>query len=189
MMRLKMRMLVSLAMFSSMAANAATTTYDVKAVENSIANGVGAGLATITLNFGDSFTVTASTNDLWSSGSLPRFSDANGLSGDRFATASDDSGQALGTKIGQSYPTYTTNGFTAYYGQLVGLIGNTYIALGTNYSGIAAESGQLKLFYWDENVSDNSGQISVSVTTVPEPESMGLFAAGLALVGLLRRRK
>jgi len=164
-------------------------TYSVDAYDNSIAQGLGSGVDTITLNAGDLFNISVSVDDLWSAGALPRFSTADGLNGNLYATATDDSGQAVGNLIGVDFGPYTTDGFTANYGQLVGRIGNTYIALGTSYSGVAAESGVLKLYYWDSNFGDNTGKIAVNVTTVPEPENAAMMFAGLAAIGLLARRK
>jgi len=164
-------------------------TYNVSAYDNSIAQGVASGLDTITLNAGDVFNISVSMDDLWSAGALPRFSTANGLNGDLYATATDDSGQAVGNLIGINYGPVTMDGFTANFGQLVGRIGSTYIALGTSYSGVAAESGVLKLYYWDSNFSDNAGRIAVNVTTVPEPGNAAMLFSGLAALGLLAKRK
>jgi len=164
-------------------------TYNVDAYDNSIAQGVGSGLDTITLNAGDVFNISVSVDDLWSAGALPRFSTADGLNGNLYATATDDSGEAVGTLIGINYGPVTMDGFTANFGQLVGRIGSTYIALGTSYSGVAAESGVLKLYYWDSNFGDNAGKIAVNVTTVPESENAAMLFAGLAAISLLAKRK
>lgn len=162
-------------------------TYTVDALANSVVGG--AGLSTITLAAGQSFSVLASVTDLWSSGPLPRWSNANGLTSTLLATGSDESGQATGTVIGQSFSTYTYDGFSAAYGQLVGQVGSQYFALGTNSSGTAASAGTLKLFYWDSNNGDNLNSIAVQVTAVPEPETFAMLLAGLGLIGTMVRRR
>ena len=103
-----------------------------------------------------------------------------------FATGSDDSGQSTGTQIGTNFGLY---GQFAY-GALVGQIGNGGLFLvGTNYQGVAAQAGALKLFYWDSNSSDNSGFVSASISAVPEPSSWALVALGLVIVGGTARRR
>ncbi len=183
---MKKLLLASALTLATMAAQA--TDYTVQAAANSSTGG--SGLPTITLLAGQSFTVSASVNDLWSAGALPRFSDANGLTGIRLATALDDSGMPVGTQIGTNFGMWTQNSFSAPYGALVGQIGNQYILLGTNFTGQAPVAGTLNLLYWDSNNGDNSGAIRVSVGVVPEPGSAMLFGAGmLVLLGALRRRQ
>jgi len=165
----------------------ASTVFGVKAYDDSWNGGAGAGLNTgITLTSGESFTVSVDPSDLWSAGALPRWSDANGLTHDIYATAGDDSGEAVGTHIGTNFGGYA--GF--YYGELVGQVGNgAYFAIGTSFSGVANASGALKLFYWDSNYADNSGSVAATVSTVPEPGSIALMLAGLGVVGGLGRRR
>lgn len=166
-------------------ANAAVFVVDAAANSSS----GGSPLASLTLAAGQAFTVSADTNDLWSAGPLPRYSDANGLTGDRFATASDDSGQPAGTLIGIDFGSYTQDGFTAPFGALVGRIGTTYTLLGTSFSGVASGSGMLELFYWDSNNGDNFGTITFDISAVPEPASWALMVAGFGLIGLTVRRR
>ena len=169
------------------------TNFDVYAQANS--SGGGTGLSTITLQAGQSFSVTVADDDLWSAGALPRWSNANGLVGDRFATGSDESGQAAGTLIGQGFGLYSgsTNGGALgqfAYGALVGQIDNgSLFQVGTNYQGVAAQAGALKLFYWDSNNGDNSGFVSASISAVPEPSTWALAALGLVIVGGTARRR
>lgn len=181
----------ALALMSSVAA-AQTGTFTVKAKENSSTSGV--GLATFNLMAGDMFTVSVDPNDLWNAGELPRWSNADGLTGDLFMTTTTDPevGQSVGTKIGQLFSNYTQGNLTAPFGTLVGQIDSgAYFKIGTSYSGTAASGGTLKLFYWDSNNYDNTGSIAATVTVVPEPETYALMLAGLGLVGItaLRRRK
>lgn len=134
---------------------------------------------------GESFGVTVDKNDLWSAGGLPRFSNADGLVGDLYAVAGDDSGGITpGTLIGQNWG---LNGSFAY-GELVGQIGSGPVfGVGTNFSGVAATTGELKLFYWDSSYGDNFG--SITATVVPEPANVALVALALGAFALTRRRK
>ena len=76
----------------------------------------------------------------------PAIADGSGLVGDRFATALDDSGQPVGTQIGQSFGLTNMLGFDAPYGSLVGRFADgTFQLLGANSSGPAAGSGELTL--------------------------------------------
>lgn len=167
--------------------SAQATSFTVDARSNSSTGGI--GLDTIALATGQSFAVLASATDLWSSGPLPRYSNANGLISDLTATGADESGLVAGTVIGQNWGSHTQNGFTAAYGQLVGLVGSQYFALDTSSGGTAASAGTLKLFYWDSNAGDNTGSIAVNVSAVPEPETFAMLLAGLGLIGLVKRRK
>jgi hypothetical protein len=169
------------------ALSAQAATFTVDAMGNSSSGG--SGLASIVLAAGQAFTVTASTDDLWSAGALPRWSDGDGLTYDRYATATDDSGQAVGTHIGTNFGPWTQNGHTAAYGTLVGEIGGQWISLGTNFNGVAPTAGTLNLYYWDSNNYDNEGRITFNVTAVPEPSTYLMMGAGLLMLGALRKRK
>ena len=178
--------LASVAMTSTPALAA---TFIVQAQANSSSGG--AGLGTINLAVGQAFTVSAGSNDLWSAGALPRFSDGNGLIADRFATPLDDSGQPTGTLIGTNFGTWTQNSFSAPYGALVGRIGANYVLIGTAFAGVAPSAGVLDLFYWDSNNGDNTGEIAVNVnalaTAVPESTTWMMMIAGFGIVGGLFR--
>lgn len=168
-------------------ANAVTFTVDAKADSAS-----GAGLNTaITLSAGESLSISVDPNDLWSAGALPRWSNANGLIANLYATGSDESGQAAGTLIGIDfglYPPLTLGTFSAPYGTLVGRIdGGAFFKAGTSYSGVADSSGVLRLFYWDENSGDNSGSVSVTVNVPEGGLTTMLLGMGLMALALVRR--
>jgi len=97
---------------------------------------------------------------------------------------------------GHANSTYTytsTNGlaYTFNIGELVGEIGNSgvYFAIGTDYSGVATSTGDLKLFFWDADAYNNSGSVSAHLSVVPEPANVALIAMGLGAFALSRRRK
>jgi hypothetical protein len=171
------------------AAQAATV--NVFALQNSSTGGVGAAAGLV--DAGDAFSITVDPLDLWSAGALPRWSNADGLTGPLLATGSDDSGAAAGTLIGQSFGLHSQGNLSAAFGTLVGRIGGgDYFVVGTSFNGIAAGSGMLELFYWDSNFADNTQFITATVNTsvVPLPAAAWLFIAGtLGMVGIARRRK
>ncbi len=149
-----------------------------------------AGATAVTLSAGEAFSVNVDANDLWNAGALPRWSNADGLTHDLFATGTDESGQPLGTLIGQDFGVYTTGDGSFAYGELVGRIGTgAYFAVGTSFSGVAASAGTLSLYYWDSYTGDNTGAVTAHVSVVPEPSSLALMLAGLGVVGGLARRR
>lgn len=150
------------------------------------------GLATVSLAAGQGFTVDVAATELWSAGELPRWSGANGLVGDLFATGTDKSGAAAGTLIGQGFGNLTMGNLSAPFGALVGQVGNgDFFLVGSNYAGQAATAGVLKLYYWDSSNADNVGSVlaSVNVSAVPEPGTYALMIGGLGMVGWLARRR
>ena len=177
---------VAAALLLAGAANAATTVV-VDAKADSYNSGAGTGLDTgIDLSAGESFSVTAAADDLWSAGALPRWSNANGLTGTLLATGTDESGEPAGTVIGQNFGLLGSFAF----GELVGQIGNgAYFGIGTNFNGTANASGDLKLFYWDTYTPDNTGTVAATISGVPEPTSVALMLAGLGIIGGLSRRR
>ncbi|NJS14663.1 MAG: PEPxxWA-CTERM sorting domain-containing protein [Sphingopyxis sp.] len=188
-MRMKhaLALVTAAAVMAPASASAAIVIVDAKA--NSSSGGVAksSGFSFLT---GQGFRVRSSTNDLWSAGALPRFSDGSGLTGNRNATVSDDSGVTPGTQIGASFGTHTQNGFTAPFGALVGRWADgTYQLLGANFTGAATGSGALDLYYWDSNSGDNSGQIAFNITAgIPEPATWAMLILGFGLVGGTMRR-
>ena len=95
-----------------------------------------------------------------------------------------------GTKIGDIFGQHSQGGLSAPFGTLVGLIGTTYFVLGTSFAGPAPASGNLLLFYWDSNNSDNTEFVTATIdiaTAIPEPGSVLLL--GLGLMGFAIRRR
>lgn len=168
----------------------------VKAFENSTTGGVGVSTNVFA---GEFFTVTVNLNDLWNAGAVPRWSNANGLTGPDLIT---DGGFDLPSGISQdaipggtigpgTFGNWSQGGLSAPYGTLVGSWGNnpgSFFYIGASYDGIAQHS-ILNLHYFDSINGDNSGSILANVTSVPEPETYALMLAGLGIVGFTARRK
>lgn len=47
----------------------------------------------------------------------------------------------------------------------------------------------VSFFYYDDNLGDNSGGISLSVTAVPEPATWGMLLVGFGALGFAARRR
>ena len=168
--------------------NAHASLFTVDAFSNSSTGGVGLDTG-INVIAGQTLNVGVDPNDLWSAGDLPRWSNADGLTGNLYATGSDESGQPAGTLIGKNWGLWTQSGLSAPFGSLVGELGGTFFVIGTNFSGPAPASGTLELFYWDMNNYDNSHTlVDVNVSAVPEPGSFILLGLGLIALAAFARR-
>jgi hypothetical protein len=178
---------VAAVLISVAGASANAASYIVDAKNNSSSGGV--GVSTISLTAGQNFTVSVDPDDLWNAGALPRWSDANGLTGPLFATGTDESGETAGTQIGSDFGLWNQNGLSAAYGSLVGEIGGVFMKLGTNFSGPAWASGALNLYYWDSNNGDNTQFITADVVAVPEPATWAMMLAGFGALGIAVRRR
>ena len=173
-------------------ATASTVVVDAFANSTSGGSGADAGL----LSLGETFSVSVSPTDIWSAGALPRWSNANGLIADLHATGTDESGQPAATLIGEAFVNWTQGGLTAPFGSLVGSIaGGNFFLVGTSFSGVAPTSGELQLWFFDQNNGDDTDHITANVTTgvgsVPEPSTWAMMILGFAGVGFMgyRRRK
>lgn len=182
-----------LSLTAATAAQAAV--FIVDALAHSSNSGAGLGLGTLSVNVGDLLTVSVDPDDLWNAGPLPRWSNADGLTDDRFATGTDESGEAAGTLIGQSFGLLTIGGFSAPFGALVGQIGTgpgSYRLLGTTFSGPAWDTGVLTVFYWDAFTPDNTNAIAADIVAralVPEPATWAVMITGFGLAGAALRRR
>lgn len=179
---------LSLLALSALTAPASATDFVVSAYSNSSSGGT--GLTTVSLTAGESFSVHVDPNEIWSLGGLPRWSNADGLITDLFATGTDASGLPAGTQIGAVFPDWTENGLTAPYNSLVGSLNGVFFEIGTNFSGTAASTGTLYLYDWDENFADNGGTVTASITTgggAPEPGAWALLLCGFLGLGLIIR--
>lgn len=132
----------------------ATFQFVVNAHANSVSGGVPLDTA-IAVAPGDLLTITADPNDVWTGGTGPRTSNANGL----------------GNPYGSSFGTYTRGGATFLYGSLVGSLdgGNTFFAVGTHMAMTILVPGRVSLVYWDSHRADNSGAVTANVVLYKGP--------------------
>ena len=172
-------------------AGAVPIPFIVDALSHSSNSGAGSGLDTgLFFNAGDPFTVAVDPGDLWNAGALPRWSNADGLTGNLLATGSDDSGQSAGTLIGIDFGLHSLPGvLSAPFGTLVGSISGDFFILGTSFAGTAPASGNLRLYYWDTFTPDNTEHVTAFVDPSPAPEPGTLALTLLGFLGLAHRRR
>lgn len=154
---------------------AATVTVEVDAATHS--SNLGTGLATgVFVRPGYTLSVMADPRDQWwSLGAedppCTRTTDADGLDP-------------------TCYGPYTQGNLTARFGTLVGRIGTgNFFVLGTVFEAVVTEAGQLFLFNWDSDASDNSGAITVAVSAVPLPAGGLLLLGAMGGLAALQRRR
>jgi len=186
-------------------ANATAVVVDAKTNSLYLDGGVFTG---IDLVAGEPLKVHVDAADIWSAGGIPLWSNANGLIGNLYATGSDESGYAAGTLIGQYLGTLKENDFWAPVGSLVGRIGGAYKVIGTDFDGLAWETGELRLYFWDNPsvAYDNKDHVTAEITHgfpevdnppvdnppvggVPEPATWALMILGFGLTGHAVRRR
>lgn len=129
--------------------------FEVKAKENSVSGGAPLNTG-IVVTKGELLTISVSPDDKWSAGAADRESNANGLS----------------NPFGGNYGLFAHNGFSFFYGSLVGSIdgGKTFFAVGTRMEmSILIQEGRLTLYYWDVNNGDNSGSVIATVAVYKGP--------------------
>lgn len=175
----------------SVSAQAAIVEFDVFAQGNSSTGGTALDTG-IDFAMGDIISGFVAEDDVWAAGSGLRWSNANGLNTEYFASGTDESGASAGTQIGQVFGNYSSGGFSFAYGTLVGEIDGQFYELGTDFDVTTTSAGRLFLSYWDSNSSDNRGSINVSIDNnaveVSSPASLTLLLlAGIGLVGFSRR--
>jgi hypothetical protein len=132
----------------------AKSSFIVKARENSVSGGTGYKTG-ITLEPGQLLVISVDPNDLWSAGAADRESNANGL----------------GNPLGGEYGEYRRGSHSFLYGSLVGSLdnGDTFFSVGTCLTMTVLNSGTLRLYYWDSNNNDNTGEIRVRVSIYDGP--------------------
>lgn len=135
----------------------AGSSFNVKARENSVSGGTGF-ITGINAQPGQLLSISVDPQDVWSAGAGDRTSNANGL----------------GNPLGGNYGVYTRGPHSFLYGSLVGSLddGNTFFGIGTHLMMTVLTSGSLKLYYWDSNRNDNTGQIRVVVSIYDGPTNV-----------------
>lgn len=133
----------------------AQSNFVVKAKENSVSGGTPM-VTGISVSKGELLTISVPADDKWSAGVADRESNANGLS----------------NPFGGPYGVFTHNGFSFFYGSLVGSLdeGKTFFAVGTRMEmSILIPAGRLLLYYWDVNNGDNTGSVTATVERYKGP--------------------
>ncbi|MEP6503126.1 MAG: PEP-CTERM sorting domain-containing protein [Betaproteobacteria bacterium] len=150
-------------------ASAATVTGVVDAQANSLGGGTAFDTG-IFLTAGTSFSVSANPADLWNnSGTDPTY---------------------VSNADGHSFQMGDLGGLYDAIGSLVGEIGDgPLFHVGTDFTGVATGTGELKFFYFDSDAWNNTGSVNVATTAVPEPANLALMALALGAFALTRRRQ
>jgi hypothetical protein len=150
-------------------AMAASSTVIVDSVANSV--GDGTGLSTgVFLTAGESFSVSVPTDEIW-----------NNSGGDPTYDSNAD---------GHTFQMGDLVGLYDAIGSLVGEIGNgAFFHVGTDFTGLANASGELKFFYFDSDAWNNIGSVDATISAVPEPANLMLMGLALGAFALSRRRK
>jgi hypothetical protein len=132
---------------------------------------------------GEQLVISAAADDCWSAGAADRTTNANGLVG--------NTTNACRPAAPTNYGLYEQGGAMFPYASLVGQIdAGPYFLIGTNFSGVVSNTGQLSLMFWDSNSSDNFGSVTASVNVLPAavPEPATLVLTGFGLAALTRKR-
>lgn len=135
----------------------AGSSFNIKAMENSVSGGNGFNTG-LNLQPGQLLVISADPKDIWSAGAADRTSNPNGL----------------GNPLGGSYGLYSRGSQSFLYGSLVGSLdnGSTFFSVGTFLMMTVLTSGTLKLYYWDSNNQDNTGQVRVLVSLYDGPTNV-----------------
>jgi hypothetical protein len=134
-----------------------SSSFNVKAKENSVSGGMGYNTG-VNVQPGQLLVISVDPKDIWSAGAMDRTSNANGL------------GNPLGGKFGL----YTRGSQSFLYGSLVGSFddGKSFFGVGTCLTMTVLTTGTLKLYYWDSNSNDNTGQVRALVAIYDGPTNV-----------------
>ncbi len=186
----QLRILFTIA-FALFSLSAKSGIINVDANAHMISVGLGASTGYF-FNKGDHFTASVDKNDLWSvyGRTSTYWTDADGLDGNLYATADDDSGRPVGTLIGRNYGlgAFAPDGLLSHAGTLLGSIDGHFFKIGTNFSGTAIATGELLLWMADGGPQNNFGSLAVTINSasVPEPSMIVLFVLGLLILACYR---
>ena len=134
----------------------------VDAKAHSVSGGKGLNTGFM-LRPGEILTITAGPDDKWAAGTPNRFSNANGL----------------GNPLGGQFGLYRRGQQSFLYGALVGSLdgGKTFFSVGTHLSMTVLTEGNLTLYFWDSNNTDNTEFVQVIVQIYRGPTNVDLGAS------------